>query len=47
MNISRLPSPLTMADPVTKTCDHGFDPNRAIFGLGVGLYFSNRTSGIH
>jgi len=45
-NISRLPSPLTMADSV-KTCDHGFDPNPAIFGLGVSRYLSNRTSGIY
>lgn len=41
-NISRLPFPLTMAD--SDTICHGFDPNPAIFGLGVSWYLSNRTS---
>jgi hypothetical protein len=45
-NISRLPSPLTMADPITSTCT-GFKANPAVFGLGVSRYVSNRTSGIY
>ena len=42
MNIYRLPSPLTMADSVA--C---FQPNPAIFSLGVSQYVLNRTSGIY
>ena len=41
--IYKLPSPLTMADPA-KAC---FDANPDVFGLGVSLYLSKRTSGIY